>query len=740
MKNNLLRIALGAMVTFYSTAVHAQGLAVNNTNTPPVASAMLDVTSTSKGMLIPRMTAAQKTAIASPATGLLIYQTTPPVGFYYFNGIIWTGIETGPAGGDLTGTYPNPTLVTSGVSAGSYGGTTQAPVLTIDAKGRVTAASNTTISGVVPGGSAGGVDLTGTYPNPVLTTTGVSAGTYGTSTTVPVITVNSKGRVTSASTTSISFPSAGWSLSGNSGTNPASNFVGTTDGVPLRFRINNVWAGELNGTNTSYGLNAGVSVSSGIFNVAIGLSALQANTTGQTNVAVGVNSLIQNSSGNNNTAIGTSAMYSNVNGQANVAVGANSMDRNTSGSNNVAIGNLSLSANTTGNNNTGLGYEALFSNTTGCCNTAVGYRTIFDNTTGAFNSALGYYALADNTTGAFNTAAGYYALRTNTTGAANAAYGFQAMRLNTSGSSNTAMGNQALEANTTGNFNTGIGVISLNANTTGVQNTGIGSSSLQANTTGGFNTASGNWSLRWSTTGTGNSAFGNSSLQLNTTGDANTGIGYFALEQNTTGSFNTAIGYNADVLTGSGALTYATALGAQSIVNASNKVRIGNVLTSVIEGQVAYTFPSDGRFKTNVQEQVPGLDFIMKLRPVTYNFQTQIFDQFLGMKDSMIQKRAEDYRTSEAVVHTGFIAQEVEKAAKEVNYDFDGLHKPSHEKDNYSLAYAEFTVPLVKAVQEQQKIIVKQQQANNEQQKKIVELQQQMAELMQRMQQIENRK
>ena len=94
-------------------------------------------------------------------------------------------------------------------------------------------------------------------------------------------------------------------------------------------------------------------------------------------------------------------------------------------------------------------------------------------------------------------------------------------------------------------------------------------------------------------------------------GSQNTAIGLESLDNNTTGSENTAIGSLADVSAGN--LVNATAIGFDAIVNASNKVRLGNTSVTVIEGQVAYTFTSDKTKKENFKS-VDGEDVLRKIR------------------------------------------------------------------------------------------------------------------------------
>ncbi len=336
-------------------------------------------------------------------------------------------------------------------------------------------------------------------------------------------------------------------------------------------------------------------------------------------------------------------------------------------------------------------------------------------------AAFGEHALFANTVnGLNNTATGYYALAININGSRNAAHGTQALVNNTSGNENTANGFQALFKNTTGGGNIASGYSALYFNKDGFWNTACGHGSLYNNLSGNDNTAIGHGAMEDNTSGGFNAACGTTALERNTTGMHNVAVGYKALVLNITGFNNTAVGSSASV--SSGALSNATAIGADSRVNASNKIRLGSTSVTVVEGPVAYTV-SDGRFKNNISESdVKGLEFIKRLRPVVYNFDTKKMEEFLSKnvpEDSRRKLEDSEFAASSAIRQSGFIAQEVEKAAQEAGYNFNGLHKPENDDDNYSLAYGQFVVPLVKAVQEQQIIIEKQQKQIDELKKLI---------------------
>lgn len=533
-----------------------------------------------------------------------------------------------------------------------------------------------------------------------------------------------------------------WLLLGNTGTVDGTNFIGTSDNVPFNIRVNNQRSGRVDHIlfNTFWGYQSGNSNTTGNYNTASGYRSLYSNTSGYENSAYGANALNGNSTGFNNTAVGDSALYSNTSGYQNTATGNGALSANTTGTKNTAVGNVALSSNSTGgsntavgtdalnrnstgSNNTALGAEALQKNTTGYQNTGIGNTSLLSNTTGSANTACGNGSLTANTTGNNSTAVGYWALLSNTTGNNNTAIGSSALHTNTTGFMNTATGYNALRFNVTGDYNTAQGSYALRNNTSGHANVAMGARALYSNTNRSYIVAVGDSSLYYNGVGvsssleaTANTALGSKALHLNNTGYQNTASGYLALYSNTTGSENTAIGYKAGTdgaahtqctFIGSNTSltttrTNATLLGA-GIVDAQctgdNQVLLGNTavteLRAAVTGITAY---SDARYKTNIEENVAGLNFILKLKPVTYNVVPRELYRIWGTADSIMDKV--DFSGAQSQLRIGFLAQEVESAARQCGFNFPGIDVPNNEQEVYSLRYVDFIMPLVKAVQE----------------------------------------
>ena len=315
------------------------------------------------------------------------------------------------------------------------------------------------------------------------------------------------------------------------------------------------------------------------------------------------------------------------------------------------------------------------------------------------NTFTGSDAGYSNTTGFNNTASGHEALRNNTSGTNNTATGRYALLLNSFGGSNTATGSFTLTNNTTGIQNTALGVSALYFNTNGNHNTAIGFEALVLNTTGVDNTSTGYGALRNNSTGSYNASLGYRSLYNTTASQYNTAVGYAAGDSYDNGYNNVFVGANTDV-NGPGYYNV-IAMGQGTIVGAVSTARFGNSATVSYGGWANWTNVSDGRYKKNVQENVPGLSFIMKLRPVTYNLMAAKLSKDLGEYYKETGKQMQKVLAEkEKIIQSGFVAQEVEAAAKELGYNFSGIDKPQNDKGQYGLRYAEFVVPLVKAVQE----------------------------------------
>ena len=655
-----------------------------------------------------------------------------------WNGLTWSPSIDSNSGGTLTSIIAGSglsggTITTSGTislpfigSPGTFGSPTQVPVISTDSHGRVTGVTTVPITGdnwgsqsVVADSTLAGAGTTsntlkiaqnGAVSGQVLkwngttwrpsndnnsggTVTSITAGngllggtiiangtislpyvgtpgTYGSSTQVPVFTTDSFGRVNGVTNSTIS--------GDNWGTQSATTDItingNGTSGSPLRIAQNGAINGQVlkwngitwvpnNDSNTHYTAGTGITI-------------------------------------NTSNVISTNNLHGDVNGPTNATTVTKIQGDSISPAmptmgqvltwNDTAWVPSTLQSGWQLNGNSGTNSNINFVGTTDT--SSLRFR-VNNNWAGEinFNSEnifLGYMA-GKTSGGGWSVGIGDSALF-STIGGGNVAVGFNSLFTDSIGGANTALGYKTMYWNKTGSYNCAIGSLALYSNTLGLNNVAMGNQALYNNTLYGNNTA----------------------------------IGVGALYGNTIGSNNTAIGSFADV--GSGALMNATAIGSTAVVNTSNTVVIGNASVTSIGGFTSWTNLSDGRFKKDIKENVPGLAFIAKLRPVTYKFEARKYEKFIGKADSNVQKLGQSYELAESQTRTGFIAQEVEQAAKETGYDFSGVHKPLNEKDNYSLAYGEFTVPLVKAVQELNDLLQKTVAIQNQQ---IEDLKKEIAEL-----------
>jgi hypothetical protein len=761
--------------------------------TSPVASAALDITSTSMGLLIPRMTQTQRNTLASPATGLMIYQTDNTIGLYHNSGTpvapAWAlvGNNAGQWITNGTSIYYNAGNVGIGITNPTAklqvsGGDALINGLTIGKSGSSGAENSAFGDHALYFNSASGNTAVGYYT--------LYANIYGTNNTAigdRALRYDSTGSYNTASGyQSLYYNKSG---SGNTANGYRALYMNSTGENNTASGVSAMHYNSAGNCNAAFGYRALFNNETGHSNVAIGVRALYESVDGSNLVAVGDSALFNNGLGisdplysKNNTAIGSKALYSNITGRKNTACGSQALYFNTSGYENTACGSEALYYNTTGRSNTAVGTFALYSNTdgfensvygcealrfntTGDGNTVCGFQAMYSDSTGSYNTVYGHQSLAFNIDGSFNVAIGASALNSNSSGSGNIACGSYALICNTTGENNLASGREALYYNTTGNSNIAVGYRALYLNTTrsnliavgdsalyyngidayqpnhatrntaigskalkfnryGYDNTAIGHYALYSNISGQSNTASGAWAIRYNTTGTHNTAAGLEALNSNITGGGNSAFGSGAGYYDTCLYYCTFIGYHAWSLTES--IINATALGNSSRTNDSSQVRIGNSAVTSIGGYANWTNISDSRYKTNVQENVAGLDFVMKLRPVTYHLDVHKLAADLGEdmrrdengciasgipSDIDLQARKDKALN----VYTGFIAQEVEEAAKSIGYDFSGVDRSGVENGGpYGLRYAEFVVPLVKAMQEQQQMIEVLQKKNEE--------------------------
>ena len=284
-----IKILITSYLILYTSSLTIAQVAINQDNASPDASAILDVKSTDKGVLIPRMTTTQRTAIPSPATGLMVYDNTTS-SFWYYSGSVWTEIKAG-----------NIIALQDSDS---------------DTKIQIEESVDEDIIRFDLAGSEG-----------------------------MLIKQNATGA------TQINFPNnnknifLGINVGDNNTTGTQNVFTGNGAGMNNTTGSDNVFTGYLAGQdnttgvgNTFIGSGAGLRNTTGDYNLFMGCLVGINNTRGVSNVFMGFGTGYDNTTGVGNTFIGTGVGLNNTTGSRNTFIGNEAGFFNKSGTNNVFLG------------------------------------------------------------------------------------------------------------------------------------------------------------------------------------------------------------------------------------------------------------------------------------------------------------------------------------------------------------------------------------------------------------------
>ena len=495
MKKTLLIIC--TLVLLAATGVGAQ-VGINADNALPDSSAMLDVQSTNKGILVPRMTATQRDAIANPATGLLVYVNTDS-SFYYFDGTTWLKLTGGTisalADADNDTKIQLEKNVDEDIIRFNLGGQEHFRMV----GGRMVVSG--TSSNYAYGSGSTLQNVTSGVANVIF---GTGLGNLTTGSDNSSLGVQAGNLVTTGSQNTFVGRHTGYALKTGNGNvfigyragffvDDASNnklYIENTDSnSPL---IYGEFDNDIVGINGSLGVGtqspsdklhvqgsirmvdgnqqAGyipVADANGVMTwtdpgtISGDTLSIIADADNDTKIQVEESAdedIIRFDVAGTEKWIMTGPRIQSSNSGGSIFLGENTgLNDDLSDNNNVFIGTEAGVSNTTGNGNVFLGWSTGNSNISGNNNTALGTGAFANNETGSGNVAIGIQSQGNRTAGRFNVSVGANSLIHNADGEGNTAIGNGALIHNTSGDENVALGGQAGRNNALGNRNVFIG-------------------------------------------------------------------------------------------------------------------------------------------------------------------------------------------------------------------------------------------------------------------------------------------